>query len=576
MDTQGKAVKSVNSKLAISKSTNSSTKSVDVTTRSMSKKLNESSQMSPLAKYVEKNLHSPSDAGDSDANKSPPSSPRSMSSYSFTTNVAAVMVTNATTIEEQLSSLTRAIEGLMKHVQEQDAQIARLINKADNVDASHVMGKNVEAHDEVKAPTKQHYTEKDKYAKELQISSDGLIPVDQLKSKNFSIVSTALGELTAWLSLQILGNGKKNRPLIISIGMHWGLRYVLQGILPKSFEELATRAHEMELSMTASGVEGPPIQEFRRTKEKQEVKKRGNPFSKAQSKELMVVKIASFKLKSTAKDNVAPRNNVPYEMPQRKLTLKEMQVREYPFLDSDVPGIFDDLLEANLLDLTEMERSEKAEQKDDPKYCKYHRCTQYKTTSCSRTRRDSSDADDCMCTITFTDEDLLLGSKPHNRPLFIARYPPHDPRLLSRRTKDTRRQQIFTKAESHFADVKYYIEDAKKGNEVLPSEEPKSCNNQNTRKNASSTLKVELSKDLILPLTQINLKQPLKPPLKGFVPSTQEEEGYEVLFIDKKGFDPKAVKLLIKARYNPKENLSPGKLTLEPPARNSTDSMLPK
>ncbi|KAL0290118.1 UNVERIFIED_CONTAM: hypothetical protein Sradi_7057300 [Sesamum radiatum] len=91
------------------------------------------------------------------------------------------MVTNATTIEEQLASLTRAIEGLTKHVQEQDAQIARLINKADNVDASHVMGKQVEVHDEVEASAKQHYTERDKYANDLQVSSDGLIPVDQLK-----------------------------------------------------------------------------------------------------------------------------------------------------------------------------------------------------------------------------------------------------------------------------------------------------------------------------------------------------------------------------------------------------------
>ncbi|KAL0456164.1 UNVERIFIED_CONTAM: hypothetical protein Slati_0955600 [Sesamum latifolium] len=81
---------------------------------------------------------------------------RSVSSHPFTTNVAPVMVTNATTIEEQLASLTRAIEGLTKHVQEQDAQIARLIHKVDNVDASHIMEKQVEAHDEAEVSTKQH------------------------------------------------------------------------------------------------------------------------------------------------------------------------------------------------------------------------------------------------------------------------------------------------------------------------------------------------------------------------------------------------------------------------------------
>ncbi|KAK4394215.1 hypothetical protein Sango_1892300 [Sesamum angolense] len=37
-------------------------------------------------------------------------------------------------------------------------------------------------------------------------------------------------------------------------------------------------------------------------------------------------------------------------------------------------------------------------------------------------KEDSSDADDCMSIITFTDEDLLLGSKPHNHSLFVARY----------------------------------------------------------------------------------------------------------------------------------------------------------
>ncbi|KAL0411049.1 UNVERIFIED_CONTAM: hypothetical protein Slati_3694600 [Sesamum latifolium] len=52
MDTQGKAVKLVNSKLAILKFSSSSTKSIGVTTRSMSKKLKDSSQITPRTEGI--------------------------------------------------------------------------------------------------------------------------------------------------------------------------------------------------------------------------------------------------------------------------------------------------------------------------------------------------------------------------------------------------------------------------------------------------------------------------------------------------------------------------------------------
>ncbi|KAL0427896.1 UNVERIFIED_CONTAM: hypothetical protein Slati_2964400 [Sesamum latifolium] len=447
----------------------------------------------------------------------------------------------------------------------------------------------------------------------------------------------------------------------------------------------------------------------------------------------MTVNVAHFKLKGIANDSIAPKNNIPYEKPQRKLTLKEMQTRQYPFLDSDVPRIFDDLLEANLIDLLEMKRPEEAKRKNNPKYCKYYRLVghaiqdcfvfKYKVMQLARQgkisleedsavanvimiksgyldsnknscnvvhgddiedelleKEDSSDTDDCMSTITFTDEDLLLGSKSHNRPLFVAGYVreqkvnrilidggsavnilplrilkelkiPIDELSNSRliiqgfnqgghrvvgiiKLQLTMEEMVstalfhvidaktsynmflgrpwlhentivpstwhqcfkyrhngivkkvlgdskpFTEAELHFVDAKYYIEGTKKEKEVFPSEEPKSYSNQNTRRNDSSTIKVELSKDLILPLTQINLKQPSKPPLKGFVLSTQEEEeGHEALAIDEKGFDPKAFKLLVKAGYNPKEKPSLEKLPPEATGKmlhglNATQIML--
>ncbi|KAL0358131.1 UNVERIFIED_CONTAM: hypothetical protein Scaly_1498800 [Sesamum calycinum] len=464
----------------------------------MLKKLKESSQMSPLAEYIKKNLHSPSYAGESDVNKSPPSSPRSVSSYS----VALVMVTNATTIEEQLASLTRAIEGLTKHVQEQAAQIARLINKADNVDASHVMGKQVEAHDEVEASAKQHYTEKDKSKIEknskssLNYSKPYTPRIDILKMPmgyqppkfqqfdgkgnpkqhvaHFIETCNNAGTYGDYLVKQFVRLLKDNAfDCLCHRDVHsrnaLGTSLYLQGILPRSFEELTTQALDMELSMITSGVEGPPVQELRRNKEKQEMKKGGKPFSKAPRKESMAVNVAPFKLKRNASNRI-------------------------PFLDSNVPGIFDDLLEANLIDMREMKRSEEAERKDGPKYCKCHRlvghaiqdCFVFKDNvmqlarqgkisleedfaatnaitiksrhvdvnkdSCNAMhgdsitsnedtlfeKEDSSNADDCMSTITFTNEDLILGSKPQNRPLFVVGYQPHDPRLQSKRTKGCR------------------------------------------------------------------------------------------------------------------------------------------
>ncbi|KAK4411800.1 hypothetical protein Sango_0253000 [Sesamum angolense] len=290
MDTQGKAVKSVNSKLTILKSSSSTTKSVGVTTRSMSKKLKESSQMSPIAEYIEKNLHSPSYVGESDANKSPPSSPRSMSSYSFTTNVAPAMVTNATTIKEQLASLTRAIEGLTKHVQEQWIDCS--------VDNKEIMRRKViswgnKLRSKIERSSKSSLTYSKPYAPRIDSLKMPMVKqfVRSLKDNAFDwYTDLEAGSIDGWEQLEqkCLNRFYSTQRTISMVELinsrQWKEEPVIDHI-NRSFEELATRAHDMELSMIESGVEGPPVQELCRNKEKQEVKKGGKPFSKALSKE---------------------------------------------------------------------------------------------------------------------------------------------------------------------------------------------------------------------------------------------------------------------------------------------------
>ena len=96
----------------------------------------------------------------------------------------------------------------------------------------------------------------------------------------------------------------------------------------------------------------------------------------------MAVAVEPVKISNKENKRMEKRAGPMQKREKRRLTLKEMEEKTYPFPNADVRGMLEDLLEKNVIKLPECKRPEEMGHTNDPKYCIYHRVVSHPVEKC--------------------------------------------------------------------------------------------------------------------------------------------------------------------------------------------------
>ena len=150
--------------------------------------------------------------------------------------------------------------------------------------------------------------------------------------------------INRWCSLNLDCKDRLSEVLIVEMciqGMHWGLLYIFQGIWPCTFKELATRAHDMELSIANHGAKNDLIVDQQRERHNG---KASDKNSIKPIKESMTVNMTFIKISMRDKNKEVKEARPTQENERCQFTLKKWDEKKYHFPNSDVPSMLEDLL----------------------------------------------------------------------------------------------------------------------------------------------------------------------------------------------------------------------------------------
>ncbi|KAK2998777.1 hypothetical protein RJ639_023121 [Escallonia herrerae] len=324
------------------------------------------------------------------------------------------MMTSAISLEEQLAVMSRAIEKLTKTVEEKDLQIANLMNKLESKKSEESKSGDMDDADEAlkEADTNEHpdastfggYKNKERNAfdwytnlepesidcwEEMEREFQNRFYTTRRSVSMMELTNTKQGKeepvvdyINRWRALSLDYKERLSEASTVEMcmqGMHWGLLYILQGNKLRTFEELATQGHNMEITIASHGGSNPPIGDPR--EDTREARWRWG--SKATTEDSMVVMATPLKTSNKQKKKKQDKKkNQPQGRERQRPKFKELEQKVYPFSDSKVPGILDFLLQHKLIDLPKMKRTEEVGQVNEPRYCKYHRLISHPTEKC--------------------------------------------------------------------------------------------------------------------------------------------------------------------------------------------------